>query len=128
MSGRLGVAGWAVAQVVIAWLLTPRGVVTLFLGGQGLIRLIDGRLFRYAVLPILPDAVYGHLQFLAAVGLALTATRRTQWIGGAAAAFGAGVCGILVMAAWRGSATSAWGALVLCALMVAETLAARRFK
>lgn len=111
------------------WLLTPpcgtaaRDIIGVTFLGQGLIRIIDGRLFTSTLLLHGSSELYGLAQLLLAVALLATRRRRTRWPGKLAAAFACGFCGWLIYAAWPASATSAFGALVLAWAMFLETRA-----
>lgn len=113
------------------WALTPcqtyaiRDILILFLVGQGIIRIIDGRLFTLPVLSLFPDDVFGHMQFLTGIALLLTRARRHDALGSTVAAITAGVFAMLVYASWQSAVTSSWGAFVLMALAVNEALAGR---
>jgi hypothetical protein len=119
----------ATGKRLYVWALTPchtyviRDILILFLLGQGIIRIIDGRLFTLPVLSLFPDDVFGHMQFLTGIALLLTRKRRQEPIGSTVAAIAAGVFAMLVYATWQVAVTSSWGALVLMLLSVNEALA-----
>lgn len=114
------------------WVMMPsatpvvRDFVAVFLAGQGVIRLIDGRLFALTPLAMFSDTLYGHVQLITGVLLLVTRYRRWKPIGGVMAAVAAGMCAVLAAAAYQTSVTSSWGALVLMTLMINESFAGRK--
>lgn len=110
------------------WFATPaisrigRDIVGAFLLGQGIIRVIDGRLFATTSLLYAPPWSYAVVQVI--LGLALLLTGGCRWrhtmFGRLLASATAGFCFLLAVAAYPASATSAWGAIVLTWVCVLE--------
>lgn len=115
-------------RVFRRWLLTPaisrigRDIVGAFLLGQGIIRLIDGRVFRLGPLGFAPMWAYAVAQIV--FGLAMLLTGGCRWrhtvTGRMIASTTAGLCVVLAAASYQTSAPSTWGALVLAWVCVLE--------
>lgn len=103
----------------LLWLLTPpcgtgiRDLIGVIFVLQGLVRLIDGRVFSTTALVGGSTEMYGLAQMLLGMGLLLTRKQRHARWGRGAAAFACGMCVWLVIAAWDSSATSAVSAIVM---------------
>lgn len=106
---------------VYRWALYPsltrggRDVIGMILLGQGLIRLIDGRLFAMTQLNFVQPPVWGIAQFL--MGVALCATGTCRWRhttgGRTIASLAAGLLTVMAVAAYHVSVPSTWTALVM---------------
>lgn len=90
--------------------------------GQGIIRLIDGRLFVTVPLSFAPAWIYAIVQIVLGSGLLLTGGCywRRSTAGRMIASIAAGFCAMLAVASYQQSATSAWGALVLTWVAILE--------
>jgi hypothetical protein len=119
---RLRLRGLCVTtKIFVHWLTTPgiarigRDIVGAFLVGQGVIRVIDGRVFNLLPLEYAPDWAYAIAQII--LGAAILATGGCRWrhtvTGRVIASITAGFCVLLAVASLPNSAPSAWGALVL---------------
>jgi len=110
------------------WFFTPgiarigRDIVGAFLLGQGIIRVIDGRLFNILPLQYAPELVYAIAQIVLGAGMLLTGGCRWRHTltGRFIASITAGFCAMLAVASYANSAPSAWGALVLCWVCILE--------
>lgn len=116
------------SKAFLHWCVLPpasrvgRDVVGAFLLGQGIIRMIDGRLFNTVPLEYAPSWIYALIQVILGAGILLTSSCRWRhtFTGRLIASITAGFCAMLVVASFEVSATSAWGALVLCWVCVLE--------
>lgn len=100
-----------------------RDTITAALIVQGVIRLIDGRLFTVQHLDYGSNELYGALMLMTGLWLLVTRWHRSAWYGALAAAFASAFYVWLALAVWESSATSGGAALVFAVAMFAEARA-----
>jgi len=100
-----------------------RDTVAAVLVVQGLIRLIDGRLFKVTPLAYGSAELYGCLMLGIGLWLAVTRRRRHCWYGALAAAATAALYVWVANAVWSVSATAGAAALIYAVAMYVEARA-----
>lgn len=116
----------AIPRRALARVITPPGGTALrdafgaALFVQGIIRLIDGRLFAVTHLRYGSNEMYGALMVIVGVWLIATRGRRATWYGAMGATLAAAFYVWLAVAVWSTSATSGGAAIVYAGALFVE--------